>query len=179
MQMTKVRVDRLVAELPAQVWERLSCGDGVRGQRIYDWAAIDICPLCRPDWGHWLLARRSISEPGEIAYYVCFGPDGTMIGDLVRVAGTRWATEESFQTAKNETAATLKTLEAKGLVMREQDDWNRNSRPTRLTADGAQLVAEADATAGVVEQRMHDALDSDERATLRRLLAKCREAAGA
>jgi DNA-binding MarR family transcriptional regulator len=76
-------------------------------------------------------------------------------------------------------AATLKTLEAKGLVTREQDDWNRNARPTRLTDDGARLVAEADAVAVAVEQRMHDALDGDERATLRRLLAKCREAAGA
>ncbi|WP_329262569.1 IS701 family transposase [Actinoallomurus sp. NBC_01490] len=103
MQMTKVRVDRLVAALPAQVWERFSCGDGVRGQRIYDWAAIDIRPLRRPDWGHWLLARRSISDPTDIAYYVCFGPADTAISELVRVAGSRWAIEETFQTAKNET----------------------------------------------------------------------------
>jgi SRSO17 transposase len=103
MQMTKVRVDRLVDEVPAQAWERLSCGDGARGQRIYDWAAIDIRPLRRPDWGHWLLARRSISDPTEIAYYVCFGPADTAISELVRVAGSRWAIEETFQTAKNET----------------------------------------------------------------------------
>ena len=24
--------------------------------------------------GHWLLARRSISSPSEIAYYICYGP---------------------------------------------------------------------------------------------------------
>jgi hypothetical protein len=25
----------------------------------------------------WVLARRSISKPDEIAYYLCFGPRGT------------------------------------------------------------------------------------------------------
>ena len=33
---------------------------------------------------------------------MCFGPRGTRLRELVRVAGTRWAVEESFQTAKNE-----------------------------------------------------------------------------
>jgi SRSO17 transposase len=103
MQLTKVRADRVIAELPAQAWARLSCGDGAHGQRIYDWAVVDIRPLRRSEWGHWLLARRSISDPTDIAYYVCFGPAGTPIGQLVRVAGSRWAIEESFQTAKNET----------------------------------------------------------------------------
>jgi hypothetical protein len=33
---------------------------------------------------------------------VCFGARGTRLRELVRVAGARWAIEESFQTAKNE-----------------------------------------------------------------------------
>jgi SRSO17 transposase len=103
MQLTKVRADRVIAELPARAWGRLSCGDGAHGQRIYDWAVVDIRPLRDPAQGHWLLARRSISDPTEIAYYVCFGPADTTIGELIRVAGSRWAIEESFQTAKNET----------------------------------------------------------------------------
>lgn len=74
-------------------------------------------------------------------------------------------------------AATLKVLEAKELVVREPDDWNRNTRPARLSETGATLVAEADALAGAVEQRMHDALTAQERRTLRRLLAACRDAA--
>jgi SRSO17 transposase len=81
----------------------MSCGDGAHGQRIYDWAVVDIRPLRRQEWGHWLLARRSLTDPTDIAYYVCFGPAGTTIDELVRVAGSRWAIEESFQTAKNET----------------------------------------------------------------------------
>lgn len=74
-------------------------------------------------------------------------------------------------------AATLKTLQTKGLIVREHDDWSRNTLPTRLSPDGVRLIDEADAAAGAVEQRMYDALTSDEREVLRRLLAKCRDAA--
>jgi hypothetical protein len=48
------------------------------------------------------LARRSISDPTGIAYYVCYGPRGIRLREPVRVAGTRWSVEELFQTAKNE-----------------------------------------------------------------------------
>lgn len=98
---TTTRVE-VIARVPAGAWRRLSCGDGAHGPRRYDWAWV---PIRRP-FLHgrrgWVLARRSISDPGEIAYYVCFGRRGTRLRELVRVAGSRWAVEESFQTAKNE-----------------------------------------------------------------------------
>jgi SRSO17 transposase len=50
-----------------------------------------------------LLARRSISDPTEIAYYICYGPRRSSLVDLARVAGARWPVEECFQQAKNET----------------------------------------------------------------------------
>lgn len=103
MQLTKARVDRVIAELGEDAWTPLSCGDGAHGPRIYDWAATDIRPLRLVDRGHWLLARRSRTDPTDIAYYVCFGATDTTVEELVRVAGSRWAIEESFQTAKNET----------------------------------------------------------------------------
>jgi SRSO17 transposase len=59
--------------------------------------------LREPGAGHWLLIRRSISDPTELAYYICFGPEDTSIEELIRVAGSRWAVEECFQAAKNET----------------------------------------------------------------------------
>ncbi len=39
----------------------------------------------------------------EIANYLCYGLADTELAELVRVAGARWAIEECFQTAKNET----------------------------------------------------------------------------
>lgn len=103
MDLRKIRADRVIAELDDSAWRRLSCGDGAHGQRVYDWAAAEIRPLRDPACGHWLLARRSITDPTEVSYYVCYGPADTPLAELVRVAGSRWAIEESFQTAKNET----------------------------------------------------------------------------
>jgi SRSO17 transposase len=50
----------------------------------------------------WALARRSISKPDEIAYYLAYTPLQVTVQELVRVAGARWAIEECFQAAKNE-----------------------------------------------------------------------------
>jgi SRSO17 transposase len=49
---------------------------------------------------YWLLARRNRSDSTEVAYFRAFGPDTTTLEDLVRVAGMRWAIEESFEDAK-------------------------------------------------------------------------------
>ncbi|MBB5937563.1 SRSO17 transposase [Streptomyces zagrosensis] len=42
------------------------------------------------------------ARPDEIACYVAYAPNGIAVGDLVWVAGARWAIEEAFQAAKNE-----------------------------------------------------------------------------
>jgi SRSO17 transposase len=96
------RVDHLVAGLPETEWQRLSVGDGAHGPRLYDWARIEIRPVWDNGFGHWLLARRSISDPTEIAYYVCYAPADSPLAKLACVAGARWPVEECFQQAKNE-----------------------------------------------------------------------------
>jgi SRSO17 transposase len=98
----ETRVDELVAGLPAQAWRRLSAGAGAHGPRLYDWARIPVRVDWRPGRGHWLLARRRISD-GEIAYYVCYAPRRATLVDLAVVAGSRWAVEECFQQAKTDT----------------------------------------------------------------------------
>ena len=98
----QVRADWLASGVAESAWVRCSAGNGAKGPRVYDWAAVEIRPLREPGKGHWLLARRSITKPGELAYYVCFGPASTSLQELVRVAGTRWAIEECFEEAKGE-----------------------------------------------------------------------------
>ena len=49
-----------------------------------------------------VLVRRSLANPGELACYVCYGPAGTTLEELARVAGTRWAIEECFEEAKGQ-----------------------------------------------------------------------------
>ncbi|EXU62709.1 hypothetical protein Z951_39935 [Streptomyces sp. PRh5] len=36
------RIDQLIRDAPDDAWERLSCGDGAKGPRIYDWAHITL-----------------------------------------------------------------------------------------------------------------------------------------
>jgi SRSO17 transposase len=96
------RADERVAELSEQDWQTLSCGDGAKGPRLYDWALL---PLPRVGQGlhefHALLARRSL-EDGELAYFVVFAPANTPFQTLVTVAGQRWTIEECFEIAKDE-----------------------------------------------------------------------------
>jgi SRSO17 transposase len=75
---------------------------GPRAPRVYAWARVPIRPLREPGRGHWLLVRRRLAD-GELAYYVCYGPARTTLAELVRVAGTRWMVECSFQQAKGQT----------------------------------------------------------------------------
>ena len=96
------RADKLIAALPAKAWRRLSVGAGAHGPRDYDWARAPIRIAWAPGRGHWLLARRSISDPTEIAYYICYGPRRSSLIDLAWIAGSRWRVEECFQQAKNE-----------------------------------------------------------------------------
>jgi SRSO17 transposase len=93
-----IRADTLAAKVPARGWHTMSCGPGSKGERWYDWALAGAGPE-----SHYLLIRRSLTS-GELAYYRCWSPAGATLAELVTVAGARWAVEESFQAAKNETA---------------------------------------------------------------------------
>lgn len=101
------RADTLVAAAPPEAWKRLSAGNGTKGPRLYDWALATVHFETEPGYQRWLLARRSLTPNAkgelEIAYYLCHGPAGTTMAELIHVAGARWAIEECFQAAKNET----------------------------------------------------------------------------
>jgi SRSO17 transposase len=92
------RADELAAGAPRKGWQRLSAGQGSKGDRLYDWLVLD--PGADE---HLLLVRRSISKPTELAYYICHTRRPVPVAELVRVAGSRWGIEETFQFAKNET----------------------------------------------------------------------------
>ena len=91
------RAAEIAARLPEQAWQRLSAGSGAKGQRLYDWAQVNLT-----DDGpgqHRLLLRRNRST-SELAYYRTWTSAPVRLARLVQVAGTRWRIEEGFQTAK-------------------------------------------------------------------------------
>ncbi|MGY3677799.1 SRSO17 transposase [Streptomyces sp. TE33382] len=103
------RIDHVLTGAPAEAWERISCGNGAKGPRVYDWAAAKLPAIDGSDPTHdrWVLARRSLTRPEEIAYYLAFAQADVTVSELVRVAGARWAIEECFQAA-----SVLRALEA-------------------------------------------------------------------
>lgn len=96
------KVDSLVTTVEETAWQRISCGDGTKGLREYDWVRIHFNRPLAPAWERWLLVRRSKSDPKDLSYYLVFAKRGTGLEEMVSVAGTRWTIETSFETAKGE-----------------------------------------------------------------------------
>jgi SRSO17 transposase len=96
------QVKTVLAALPAKDWTRLSAGDGTKGPRWYDWYWLPLAGPLEPGWCRWLLVRRSLGDPSELAAYVVFAPQDTTLEEVVRVAGTRWTIESCFEGAKSE-----------------------------------------------------------------------------
>ena len=139
------RADALIAHLPAQAWKKLSAGDGAKGPRLYHWARVAIRPLEDPAMGYWLLARRSLTDPTDLAYYLCYGPPSTPLRELVRVAGTRWAIEETFQSAKGQVGLDQ-------YQVRRNDAWYRHITLVML-AHAFLTVTRANAAKGGLRHR--------------------------
>jgi len=136
----ELRADALAARLPVQAWKKISAGAGAKGPREYHWARAAIRPL-EDTGGYWLLVRRSLSDPTDLAYYLCHGPERTPLHQLVRVAGARWAIEETFQTAKGQVGLDQ-------YQVRRYDSWYRHITLVMLahaflTVTTAQTNAEA------------------------------------
>ena len=97
------RVDAIVRELALENWLRVSAGDGMKGPRLYDWAAGKFGVPTEDGLVRWLLARRGIEKPEELAHYLCLAPAAATLEDLVKAAGQRWNIECCFEAAKQET----------------------------------------------------------------------------
>lgn len=97
------RVDAIAGELANENWLRLSVGEGLKGPRVYDWAAGSFGALTESGLRRWLLIRRSVEKPGELAYYLCLAPEAATVRDLAVAAGRRWGIECCFEAAKQET----------------------------------------------------------------------------
>jgi hypothetical protein len=98
----QMRADELVAQ-QADQWVTLSAGEGAKGPRLYEWMRVPLARLgVEPGWAHWLLVRRHLNQPDDLAYYVVFAPAETSLSQLVRVAGARWPIEEGLEFTKDD-----------------------------------------------------------------------------
>jgi len=95
----------IAAQGAADRWQRLSAGEGAKGPRLFDWCLQPLWRLQLTEeelaWGHYLLTRRAIEKPEELAYYVVFcRREEASLAALARIAGVRWQIETGFETAK-------------------------------------------------------------------------------
>jgi hypothetical protein len=90
------RAEVLIAALAARSWQQLSVGARAHGPREYHWARIPTGGAATPGRTHWLLARRSLHDPQEIAYYACYGPSRSRLVDLAW-AWSHWRRKRQYQ----------------------------------------------------------------------------------
>lgn len=99
------RAEAVCQSLLAEQWQRLSCGQGSKGERDYEWARVAVNCGDSGEFQRWLVFRRSldsIDQPQHISYYQAFAPKDTSLATIARVAGKRWRIEECFKLAKSQ-----------------------------------------------------------------------------
>jgi SRSO17 transposase len=124
----KAAVSAVAAMVPAPAWETRSCGRGCKGHRDYAWAwAATASPR------HWMLIRRSLSDPDDLAFFYCHAPAGRPVSlpVLIRVAGKRWPVEECLQQGKGQA----------GLDQHQVRTWHSFHRHTVLSMCAQALLA--------------------------------------
>ncbi len=98
-------VASVVSTWPAQQWERLTVAQGEKGPLIYDWGRMRVVEsrhgLPGPDG--WLVVRRSVSDPEDIAFYLSNASVEATLMELAHVASMRYTVEQCIEEAKGET----------------------------------------------------------------------------
>ena len=95
-------VPTMVKALPKRAWRKITIAAGSKGPRRYAWAWLVINSDLGPRWRRWLLVRKSLDDPEDLAYYIAAGPGRTTLTRLAATAGARWPIEGGFESAKQE-----------------------------------------------------------------------------
>ncbi|HEY6541430.1 MAG TPA: transposase, partial [Ktedonobacteraceae bacterium] len=86
--------------LRARDWQRLSQSLGTKGERLFDWARLPVVQAGVADGRHWLVVRRCLDDPTELAYYLVWAPPQTPLSLMVQAIGARWHIEEDLHAGK-------------------------------------------------------------------------------
>jgi hypothetical protein len=89
------RTDALIGAVPRS-WQKISAEAGAHRPREYHWTRVPLRPSREHGRRRWLLARRSLTDSEEIAYYACYGPPVQHRRPGLGVS-SRWYIEECFQ----------------------------------------------------------------------------------
>ncbi len=87
--------------LRAHDWQRLSQSLGTKGERLFDWARFPVAHAGMVDGCHWLVVRRCLDDPHELAYFLVWAPPNTSLPIMVLAIGARWRIEEGLQASQD------------------------------------------------------------------------------
>lgn len=95
----------VVAAWSERRWQRLTVTEGSKGPRTYDWAYQRVIESRDglPGEAVWLIARRSLTDPTDLAYFLSNAPLETRLERLAQVAAARATIEQCLETGKGET----------------------------------------------------------------------------
>jgi SRSO17 transposase len=98
----------LARRVPKKAWMRMRTGHGLKGDRHYDWALIDVIADDTPAdeaaaAEHAYLVVRRHRYTRELSFYRCHSTTPVSLAGLVNIICTRWKIEEDFQSAKGTT----------------------------------------------------------------------------
>jgi SRSO17 transposase len=94
-------VGSIAHQLRAKDWQRLSMSQGTKGERLFDWALVPWLHGGTVDGRHFLLMRRCLDDPQELAYYLAWAPAATPLCTMVHAVGARWHIEEDLHASKD------------------------------------------------------------------------------
>ncbi|MGW5462400.1 IS701 family transposase [Streptomyces sp. NPDC003996] len=124
----------LADQVPKNAWARMRTGHGLKGDRHYDWALIDVPADDTPTGhaaGHSHLVIRRHRYTGELSFYRCYSATPVVLATLVEVICCRWKIEEDFQLGKS----------ACGLDQGQTTCWNSWMRWTLISMLAAAVLA--------------------------------------
>lgn len=98
-------VGEILQKLPERKWERFPAKIGTKGPILYDWARVRIQETREGEEGPegWLMFRRSIYDPTDVAFYLSNTPESVDLKTLARIASSRFNIEQCFEETKSET----------------------------------------------------------------------------
>jgi SRSO17 transposase len=136
-------VAALTKVLPKRAWHTITIAAGSKGPRRYAWAWVPINHDLGPRWQRWLLVRRSLDDPQDLAYYIAAGPRRTTLTRLAKTAGARWSIEGAYESAKQEV----------GLADYEVRSWTGWYRHITLSLLAHAVLAVVRRLAGEIPQK--------------------------
>jgi SRSO17 transposase len=111
-----VRVDEVVAGLPASAWRRVTVAEGSQGPLIYEYAEVRVwfSEEGLPSGPERLLVRRSLGQEPDLKYHRTNAPPAVGLAAVAGIRSKRWGIEQDIQNAKGECG--LDEYETRGWV---------------------------------------------------------------